>query len=239
VEIRFPQKIDMASAMPKGFQSEPRATYMLDLSPGPEQLWSGALSSSCRRAVRKATSAGVTIEEGDLGAHLDRYYAMAVGVFAKSHRPPSLDKDDYAALAAIARDGGPVKVWFASLKGRVIAAGIFPYDEHSVYYLDGVSDPDGQEVRPNNLLHWEVIRWACAHGLSRYDMVGAGIESIARFKRGFGSVEVPYTYAFRSLDLVTSAARSTYAFLAPAGRAVQHAAQWRPMRGQPKAPAEA
>ena len=174
-----------------------------------------------------------------MGSIFERYYEMAVHVFAKSHRAPPLSRADYAALADIARRGGPVRVFLARHQDRVIAGGIFPFDAQAVYYLDGVSDPEGQEVRPNNLLHWEVIRWACAQGLRRYDMVGAGIESVARFKRGFGPVEVPYTYAFRSRDFMTSAARSTYAFLAPAGRAVQHAAQRMSPRGQRKPPAAA
>lgn len=222
IEIRFPPQV---SEVPRGFQVESRGTHMLDLRPGEEQLWNAALNSGCRRAVRKATAAGVTIAEGDLTTHLDQYFAMAVDVFAKSKRPPVLGRDDYTALAEVARSGGPVKVMFAWHEGRLVAGGIFPYDEQAIYYLDGVSDPGGLQVRPNNLLHWEVIRWACARGLVRYDMIGAGIESINRFKRGFGAVQVSYTYAYRSLDLLTTAARKTYAFLAPAGRAMQYAAQ--------------
>jgi len=222
IEIRFPPHV---TEVPRGFQVESRGTHMLDLRPGEDQLWNAALNSGCRRAVRKATAAGVTISEGDLSAHLDQYFAMAVDVFAKSKRPPVLGRDDYAALAEVAGKGGPVKVLFAWHEGRLVAGGIFPFDEQAIYYLDGVSDPGGLQVRPNNLLHWEVIRWACAHGLVRYDMIGAGIESINRFKRGFGAVQVSYTYAYRSLDFLTTAARTTYALLAPAGRAVQYAAQ--------------
>ena len=70
LEIRFPQTIDAALLAATGFETETRATFMLDLQPGPDAIWSGSLSSACRRAVRKATAAGVVIEQGDLGEHL-------------------------------------------------------------------------------------------------------------------------------------------------------------------------
>lgn len=224
-EIRFQPEPDAAGRSTPGFEMEKRATFLLDLRPGPDQLWAKSLSSSCRRAIRKATNSGVQIVEGDLEENLDRYFDMAKQVYAKSNRPPSLDRNDYAALAALARSGGGVKVLFAYHEGRLVSGGIFPYDERTIYYLDGASDLTGQDVRPNNLLHWEVIRWACEQGLSSYDMVGAGIESIARFKRGFGPAEIPYMYAYCSLDRVTGAARSIYGRLAPAVRSVQHTVQ--------------
>lgn len=225
VEIRFPSHITL---LPEGFETEPRGTHLVDLRPGADTLWAKGLSSACRRAVRKATAAGVTIEEGDLAAHLDRYYDLAVEVFAKSRQAPWLRKEDYAGLAEIARVGGAIKVLFAWQDGELIGGGIFPFHGHTVYYLDGVDDARKLHLRPHNLLHWELMRWACAQGLSRYDMLGSGIEGIDRFKRGFGAVRMPCRYAFCALDPLTRLARDTYALLAPAGRAVrrlQHAAQ--------------
>ncbi len=222
LEVRFDRDIPPATLAQAQLRHETRATFLLDLSPGPEALWQSSLTSGCRRAIRKAQSSSVVVEEGRLGDIVERYHELAVGVFAKSNRPPPLSRADYAVIAAAA-DSSWIKVFVARLEGAVVAAGIFPFANGTVYYLDGVSDPAAQQARPNNLLHWEVIRWASAAGLRRYDMVGAGIAGVARFKQGFGPTEVPYTYAFRSLTPLARIARNAYALLAPAARAAQYA----------------
>ena len=51
-----------------------------------------------------------------------------------------------------------------------------------------------REKMPNHLLQWHAIRWALAHGCSRYDFWGAPDEFVEsdplwgvwRFKEGFG-----------------------------------------------------
>ena len=222
LELRCDREIPPAVLAQASLQHETRATFLLDVSAGPEVLWRSNLTSACRRAVRKAQAAGLVVEETPLSDVLDRYFELAAGVFAKWNRPPPLSRADYAAIGAAAIGGEYIKVFVARRKGTVVAAGIFPFANGTVYYLDGVSDPAGQDARPNNLLHWEVIRWASAAGLTRYDMVGAGIAGVARFKQSFGPAEVPYSYAFRSLSWLAGIARDAYARLAPAARAAQY-----------------
>jgi len=223
VEVRLDRELPAAALSVASFEGEARATYVLDLEPGPDALWKDRLQSGCRRAVRKAQSSGVVVEELALDSFLDRYFEMAASVFAKWNREPPLSRADYARIARLQRAGECVKVFAARLDGAIVAAGVFPYGHGAVYYLDGVSDPEGQAARPNNLLHWEVIRWACDAGLRRYDMVGAGIAGVARFKETFGPALVPYTYAFRTLGPLTRLARAGYARLAPAARAARFA----------------
>jgi CelD/BcsL family acetyltransferase involved in cellulose biosynthesis len=222
VEVRLDYELEAAAVAAAGFEGEARATYVLDLTPGPEALWKSSLQSGCRRAVRKAEASGVAIEEVELAGFLDRYHEMAASVFAKWDREPPLSRADYERIAAVQRRGECVKVFAARLEGRIVAAGVFPFGNGAVYYLDGVSDPEGQAARPNNLLHWEVIRWAHDAGLTRYDMVGAGIAGVARFKETFGPALVPYTYAYRTLNPLTRLARAAYARLAPLARAARY-----------------
>lgn len=212
---------ELAGGAP-GFECEARSTYVLDLRPGAEALWNDSINSACRRAVRKAQSSKVVVEEVDLETFVPRYYEMAASVFAKWNREPPLSRADYERLARVQKESGCVKVFAARLEGEIVAAGVFPYGDGAVYYLDGVSDPAGQNARPNNLLHWEVIQWACREGLERYDMVGAGISGVARFKETFGPELVPYTYAFRTLSPIAGIARAAYARLAPVARSLRY-----------------
>ncbi|MCX8072423.1 MAG: GNAT family N-acetyltransferase [Candidatus Binatia bacterium] len=125
-------------------------------------------------------------------------------------------------MTPVLRSGKLAKVFVARHQGKLLAGGIFPFDQHTIYYLDGASAVEVQALRPNNLLHWEVIQWAAEHGIRIYDMVGAGIAGVARFKRTFGPKEVPYTYSWRALAPWARAARHTYAFLAPVGHALRY-----------------
>jgi len=221
-ELRFEGDCPAAVLQTGRFEREPRSTFVLELTAGPETLWEKSFSAACRRAIRKAQAFQLTVEEGDLRACVDRYHALAAGVYAKHDRLPPLSRADYLAMADVAERSGMVKVLTVRAGREVIAAGIFPFGNGTVYYLDGVSDPAAHNMRPNNLLHWHLIRWACQEGLRRYDMVGAGIPGVARFKQGFGPIEVPYTYCFRTLGSVAALARASYAVLAPGARKLQH-----------------
>lgn len=222
VEVRLDRAVAAGELAAAGFESEARATYVLDLAPGPEAVWKERMQSGCRRAVRKAESSGVVVEQVLLASFLDRYCEMAASVFARWDRDPPLARADYERIARLQEKGECVQVFAAWHDDRIVAAGVFPFGNGRVYYLDGVSDPEGQAVRPNNLLHWEVIRWAAAAGLEGYDMVGAGIAGVARFKETFGPERVPTTYAFRTLNPLTRLARAAYAHLAPLARSLRH-----------------
>jgi CelD/BcsL family acetyltransferase involved in cellulose biosynthesis len=221
LELRMQEAIPVSLLSTLDLKSEPRSTFVLDLRLGPDKLWQERFTPACRRAIRKAEASGVSVQETDLRSIADRYYELALGVFAKSNRPPPISRDDYLSLAEVIERSGCAKVFAAQHQGLIVAAGIFPYGNGTIYYLDGVSDPLAHEARPNNGLHWQVIRWACASGLCRYDLVGAGIPGVARFKLGFGPEQVPYTYAFRSFSPLARLARSSYARLAPFARALR------------------
>lgn len=235
LELRMADDLPPACWQSAGFEREARATHVLDLQPGLDTLWQKCLDPACRRAIRKAEREGVTIEEVALDAVADRYYAMAEMVFARHDRPPPLSQQDYLRIAGAIQQGATVRVLAAVWRGEIVAAGIFPFDSETVYYLDGVSDRDAQAVRPNNLLHWEVIRWAVAQGLRRYDMVGAGVPGVARFKQTFGAQERPYTYIFAYLSPLSRLARSVYRATIGPVRSLQR--RWRSLqRHAPKHP---
>jgi hypothetical protein len=65
--------------------------------------------------------------------------------------------------------------------GEIVAAGLFPSDNGTVYLWDSSSELKGREFHPNDILHWELMCRAAAQGIGVYDMSGYG-----RFNRAFG-----------------------------------------------------
>jgi hypothetical protein len=65
--------------------------------------------------------------------------------------------------------------------GEVVAAGLFPHDNGTVYLWECSSELEGRELHPNELLFWGLMCRAAERGISVYDMSGYG-----RFNKGFG-----------------------------------------------------
>jgi lipid II:glycine glycyltransferase (peptidoglycan interpeptide bridge formation enzyme) len=104
------------------------------------------------------------------------------------------------------------KVLFAEYKGQLIAGAVFLLYKDSLYYWDGVSYSYGELRRfsSNNLIIWELIEWASKNGFKIFDMVGAQVPGIAKFKASFGGDLVAYPYLHRSTSLFSSVGRALY-----------------------------
>lgn len=157
-------------------------TYRVPLRPDdPDAMWR-AMDSAARNRVRKATRAGLLVEDTDDPAIADEFYDQyAVLVKHKGLAPPY--SREYAQL--LVRHLRKADLLFALRvrdgAGRVLATGLFPHDTRSVYFWGGASWHHGRRFCPNELLHWTLMRLAAARGLRQYDMCGHG-----RFKKKFG-----------------------------------------------------
>ncbi len=176
-----------------------------------ESLWS-QLEVRCRNAVRKAEKVGVEILEArNLEEWLDPYYILSRGVYTRQGKEPPFSRDYFKILWEKLYPSGDLTVLMASYEGKYIAGGVFPRDRSTSYYLDGVSDREYNKVVPNNLIQWEYLKRALAGGVKLYDMVGANIPSIAKFKKSFGSTERSYLYAYRNRTIGARVGRTIYA----------------------------
>ncbi len=195
---------------PSRITVQPRTTLWLDIS-GDEQDILGSMKQKWRYNVRLAARKGVQVRLGtadDLpvfgrlmqvtgqrnvfGVHPTAYYEQFWRLFAPEERAALLVAEhEGQALAAI---------MVAQLAGKA-------------YYLYGASGNQGRNLMPNHALQWAAIRWAKAHGCTRYDLWGipdelgldpaaeapdppAGLWGVWRFKRGFGGEIVRYVGAW-------------------------------------------
>jgi hypothetical protein len=189
-------------------------TAVLPLSQGPQKLWSN-LKGACRTKIRKAWKENVKVEEATDKSFLDVYYAMATDTYGKSDRLPPYSTQDYGTVWDILRPEDRIKVLLAKYEGQVVAGGIFLCFDDKICYWDGASFPAYYRLMPNNLLHWTLIEWAASNGLAEYDMLGANIPSIARFKMSFGGELRTYIYAYKDATLPAYVGRRLYGWLLP------------------------
>lgn len=217
-EIRYPHVSAVQTLSKRGYHVEEKHTYVLALDRPVDQLWKG-LNSACRRAVRKARRSGVEVIEPDQKDFLEDYYELARDTYRKSNRLPPLSARQLGIVWDTLKDKNRVKVLLARQAGRTIAGAIFLLFEDQVYYWDGAACRAGLPMRPNNLIHWTLIEWAASHGYRIYDMLGANIPSIARFKQTFGCQLQPFCYAYKSLSRRATLGRALYRKVMPSLRA--------------------
>jgi len=211
LELGLPEVRGKEVLEQKGYTVEELITLDLRIPKEEDALWSG-LEVRCRNAIRKAEKSGVNVLEPQaLEEWLDPYYELSCGVYKRQEKEPPFSKEYFAALWQNLYSSGDLVVLLAQYEGKTIAGGIFPRDRNVGYYLDGVSNREYNKVVPNNLVQWEYLKRAQTMGIQLYDMVGANIPSIAKFKRSFGSTERNYLYAYRNRTIAARVGRSVYA----------------------------
>ncbi|RME44619.1 MAG: GNAT family N-acetyltransferase [Caldilineae bacterium] len=181
------------------------------------QLW-GELSAACRRAVRKAEANGVEIVEATDAGIVEEYYRMCEEVYRDAGRPPHLSRKFYRLLWERFAGTETLKVRLAKRGGQLLAGAMFLLHRRTAYYLSGASYRAGLPFRPNNLLQWRFIVWAAGRGYHRYDMGGAVVPGITRFKLSFGGTLHPYTRLYRAGSPLAWLGRAAYRRLIPLWR---------------------
>lgn len=195
LQIHWPQILEAGAV---GGRIERRDNLELAIGGSLDDLWKG-VKSSCRTRVRHAVREGVRLHWPDPRRFLPAYLDLLRATYEAQGLSPNLPLAHYEAAIDSLADGH-LRLLCASWQGRPVAAAWLLHDDRRCYFWDGASLPELNRLAANNLLQWEIIRWAWRRGLAAYDMVG-GIESgrggsragIGRFKQSFGSSSVAYS----------------------------------------------
>lgn len=186
-------------------------TYHLEIGDrSPDDLLM-SMSQGRRREIRDAEHLDVGVEHGGLTA-AKRIYEETNRRLSDQNEPLDLswpfvrdliESLDDRALVHVAR--GPDDEFL----GGVIA--LYSNDA-GIFWLGGTRR-DYENVSVNSLVHWDIIRTiqeapAC-ESVTRYDMVGAGIPRLSKYKSSFGPELRPY-YAVRSAGPKMRLAETTY-----------------------------
>ena len=195
------RRVTLETARSLGFEHRRYQTYEIDLRRTEAALFA-AMTSACRRNIRKAERNGVTVEEAHDPDFADDYHAQLRDVFAKQGLVPTYGVDRVRALIDCVHPAGRVLLLLRARNaaGRGIATGVFPAFNDTMFFWGGASWRPDQIERPNEVIQWYAMRYWKARGISRYDMGGAGAY---KEKYGPATMTVPWLR------------RSRYEFIAP------------------------
>ena len=174
------------------------ATLVVDLSKTEDDLLA-EMRSSTRRNIRKGERAGTVVR---LGRAED--LPIVAGLFgATAGRQGFIAADEryVRTMYDVLHPLGQCVIMIAEAGGEPVSAMLgIVFGDRIVYKRGGWSGTNG-DARPNDVLHWEAMRWAKSAGLRHYDFDGiepgvaraiaTGTEGpeathVTRFKLGFG-----------------------------------------------------
>jgi hypothetical protein len=181
------------------YRKKERATIALAVDADQKALWSG-LSKEARQKVRKADRQGIRVFQDNSAAGLERYYQVRLQTAGRNGlRPPS--RSSILAVEPVYMGDGMCKLFLAEHEGHVVGGQLLVVFNGYVQ-LAGIcySDRARQlKLACNDLLQWEVIKWAQDSGHRHVDWSGftpnptsekeAGIN---RFKEKWGGEVVHY-----------------------------------------------
>ena len=175
-----------------GYHVEPGYTYVVDLDQSEDTLLD-QFSSDARRNIRSARDSAATITEGT-PADVEAIVEQVAARYESQGRPfqlsPSYARSLYEELPE-----GTVRPYTCRIDGEFYGGILVVETTRSRYrWQGGVKLDDDVDVAINDLLDWHVMRDGIRDGHERYDLVGAGVPSINRYKAKFNpALESHYT----------------------------------------------
>jgi len=170
---------------------EVRQLVEIDLQCSLLELWS-QIKSEARNRIRYAVRNNIKVHLHPSDKFLDEYPRLLEHVYAVSqgiepNTAPRIFDEVRKRISCL-----PLKIFTATHKDRVVAMIWIFYDKEACYYWEGAADGTGKRYAANNLLQWEVIRWAHKMGIKRYDMIGGSgrdgsRDGIVRYKLSLGA----------------------------------------------------
>ncbi|MCX5748822.1 MAG: peptidoglycan bridge formation glycyltransferase FemA/FemB family protein [Candidatus Saganbacteria bacterium] len=191
----------------KGFikarkEVQPRSTYILDLTLDLEKI-KAAFDGKFRYNIHVAEKHGVTVRQQSSEDALKEFYGIYKETCSRQNfiiHPYSYYKKILEEI--ISKGNG---TFFIAYHGGVPISGIvvFTFGKRA-WYMYGASSNEYRNMMPNNLIHWEVIKWAKEKGLREYDLWGIPsnphekhpLWGVYRFKKGMGGRLVKYIGAY-------------------------------------------
>jgi hypothetical protein len=183
--LHVPQFVDLGMNVREGRGA--MCVVVLDLSLGAEKLFA-QFSQTRRSEIRKSLRKGiVAVKELETGDEFDQMDSIHVDwCDRKGHSPDSLEQ-----MRTAVEDRENRRTFIAKTDAKVIAASFYRFCPGGVVeYAGNCSIPEYQNLRPNDLISWHAIQWACAERFTHFSMGGSHL-----FLRRFGG-EVLSTYRY-------------------------------------------
>ncbi len=210
-EVPEDDEVSIGNLREEGFlkakkEVQPRSTFILDLGPDLESIKAG-FESKFRYNIHVAEKHGIEIRQRLDEPGIEEFYEIYKETCSRQNfiiHPVSYYKKIFFEI--IAKKRGSV---FTAYHGSLPVASVVIFNfGRRAWYMYGASLTSHRNLMPNNLIHWEIIKWAKNSGYKEYDLWGIPsnprpehpLWGVYRFKKGFnaklhkfiGSYDLPF-----------------------------------------------
>lgn len=172
---------------------ESGGTFIMNLNNTEDFLWKH-LNKKTRNEVRQAEKKGVIIK---CAKNEDSFYEWW-NIYESTARNKKFGAQPRSLVYETFKNSDISRLFVAKVEDKIVSGAFLLINKVPQYWL-GATDLSYSKYRPNNLLHWEIIKWAEKQKYPYYDLGGAVINKEhgpTKFKRGFGGEYRKY-YIYR------------------------------------------
>lgn len=195
------------------FTNQPQCSMLIDLTPDLDTILAN-MHKTTRYNIRYSAKQGVVVREAtetdfDAFYHLMEITSRRAGFPARSKTYYLQEWDTFAPL-------GRLKLFVATYQDEVLAVRMPAAMGSKAATFHSASSDAHRNLKPNELLMWESLKWAKSQGCTVYDVWGipnevgehlcegkplpekqeGGLWGVYNFKRGFGGQVVYYVGAY-------------------------------------------
>ena len=168
--------------------------HTLNLKKNENQMLS-LFRDTTKRNIQKAVSAGIEVKICNSLESIKGYYRLHC-ITRKRHGLPPQPFYFFRKVFenVIAKDSGLIILAF--YKKKNIAGAVYFHLGEKALFKYGASDKNYQNLRPNNLVMWEAIKWYAQQGFKEFSFgrTEPENEGLRQFKSGWGTEERPVKY---------------------------------------------
>ena len=141
--------------------------YIVNLQNDVDWLWKN-ISHNKRRNIKKGMKKGVKVVESRRMEDLLTFYSMLKAA-EKRRGFSSYPLPWFKAVWSI-YEPDLSRIFLAYWNGKAVSGVFTVIHNKTVFALAAGSFSEGWKVRPNDIMHWKVMEWACQKGYSWYHM---------------------------------------------------------------------
>lgn len=185
----------------------------IDLSRDPDQIWQD-LSSSARRAIRKAGSSNLNVRPAEDESDLRAFYELHLRVRKYRYRLLAQPYTFFTNISHRFLQDEDGVLLLAEVGGQIIGGVLFLTWKDKLYYKFNAWDPDYSALRPNDAVMWMGIGHGTKNDLSLLDLglSDSDQEGLIRYKQKYAT-EGRDIQAVTSADPEDSGDRESWSFL--------------------------
>ena len=191
-----------------GYTIKPNYDYSVDTSKGIDKLYK-SLDYNKRAELKKANEQEMIVEIGSKKEY-EKILDLINERYAQQKKILTSSRNYF--LDVFKTYKGNMKIFSVIVGGEVVTGIICIQYRDSLYGWVGNSKPKNRiSPSPNNLLYWEIVRYAAEHGFKEYTILGAaGNQRLHEFYAARFNPELILRYSAIKKSLLTGALEKAY-----------------------------